>query len=95
MTSEPTAADVVMDVLNKRGWCQGDMEDLEGRVCLMGAFNKAAPWVTRSYEVESFYLKVVHYLNERYDTSIACFNDAPGRSLEDIMMVLKEVASDG
>lgn len=94
MTSKATAQDV-MDVLNERGWCQGALEAVDGRVCLMGAMNVASFGNSQAVASHaSLHGKVIHYLHEKHNQTVPGYNDHPDTTLEDIMMVLKEVAND-
>lgn len=105
---DPTAEDV-MDVLNERGWCQGTLENHEGNVCLLGAIGVAAYGDIAGADVTPLYHKVVKRLSNspgqpEHDPlaatfvggkySIPAFNDRDTTTLEDVMMLLKEVAND-
>lgn len=73
------------DLLETEGWCQKSGRK-DGKRCAAVAIEDAAP----SYEVEdSAWLRVYRALG---GTSIVCWNDAPGRTQEDVTAFLRSVA---
>lgn len=68
-------------LIERRGWCQGAFERLDGRVCAAGAINRAATsvaWLDFDY----------------YQTvgSLIPFNDAPGRTKDEVLSALLGLA---
>lgn len=94
------ATEKTIDILNERGWCKGRTQDDIGQVCMLGAIDKA----TATYELEVAVGKAVaSKLNPERDFThknvsamgtIAGWNDADERTIEEVQDVLMSVAKD-
>lgn len=90
------------DVLEQRGWCQGESELADGRVCLEGAFCYAAGSDADELiplhlsEVKEAWKKLNEAVREEAGQSISVWfwNDKPERTVEDVKMVLKKAIHD-
>ena len=75
----------VADVIRERGWCQGQMFNRAGNVCIIGAINVA--WDTDLISAWT----VMERLN-RYTNGITRWNDAPGRTVDEVLALIEAVA---
>jgi hypothetical protein len=73
------------DYIEKHGWCQNTYWDEQGRVCALGAIRRANA-LTRDANDAAF--KMLRFL----DGSVHGWNDAPGRTKEEVVAVLRKVA---
>ncbi len=81
------------DIIVEKGWCQGTASNKEGNVCAIGALT----WAT--YELFGpgglaedckYYLPAVNRLCMKInDSSIPCWNDAPGRTKQEVVAALR------
>lgn len=67
-------------VLLKRGWCKGEVEDLAGRVCAVGALHKVAP-NDMGDAISALY--AANHLG--VSGSLVQFNNAPETTLGDVL----------
>jgi hypothetical protein len=74
----------VKDILLAEGWCQGELENANGEHCLLGACDKAFMPVPIRQAI----------FDKLGGCSIINWNDTPGRTLEEVVALLDEVASD-
>lgn len=84
-------------VLEKKGWCQGMFEDTQGHLCLMGAINAvigSANGVTVN-TLRDDQIEIVRELSHRLGLPPSMWNDDPSTTLEDVMLILKEIEHDG
>lgn len=74
------------DYIDKHGWCQNKLEDDDGRVCVMGALYRVnTPW--------SAYSKLFRHLSVNIKVlDVPFWNDAHGRTKEEVVSVLRKVA---
>lgn len=90
-----------IEVLRERGWTQHVLENEEGEVCLVGALKIAADVpIESSYSVlekasSSALVVLIDVLVENYPNraSPSRFNDTEGRTVEEVIAVLEEVAT--
>jgi hypothetical protein len=85
------------ELLGERGWCQGEIEDGDGRMCAVGAIRRAASEVmhTRHSWSESVALNRLRgQVRTREMHSIPRWNDAPERTAEDVILAMKRAAED-
>ena len=85
-----------VEVIETKGWHQGDFDNDEGCVCVWGAINIAmggcasdAGCVGDGDESALHFLGTVLQGNEnKYLSSVVDFNDAPGRTQEEVVAML-------
>jgi hypothetical protein len=72
--------------IEEHGWCQGALENINGQVCLVGALDK-----TKDYNDQGYYpaiLAIQDIIGPRFGE----WNDQPGRTKEDVVNLLRQVA---
>lgn len=87
-------------VLEERGWCQHISEDAQGRVCLGGsleAARKNAHEATRAWlevwrQRQAYRTAMQTLVTAIAPYTIPLYNDAPERSVEDVISMLKRAA---
>lgn len=79
-------------VLEEVGWCQKSFRDPDGRRCLMGALSLAKVGTCYNPEVMNLLTKAVLGQPERYGAGLTAWNDAPGRTKEEVIAKLNEAA---
>lgn len=83
------------DYIEEHGWCQGQVRDSFGRVCITGALGYShldsdlGPLHLDSEVREAAYM----LLNKEVGIYIAAWNDAPGRTQDEVVTKLREVAA--
>lgn len=87
MTPEETLL-AAADVINQRGWCQGELKDKNGAVCAMGAICSVAQWQSRE-ALDAHRLLIA----EIGCGTIVGWNDAPERTAEDVILTMKKAAN--
>lgn len=71
------------EIIEKRGWCQGGIGMHGKRVCAFWAIEFAGG-ATMAH---------IRKMNAATGMSIAAWNDAPGRTKEEVIAVLRELSS--
>ena len=81
------------DYIEKWGWCQYDLRDARGRVCLMGAiYSVAGEQGLMKDAIE----KTLFAFNSFADGPLpSTWDDAPGRTKEEVCAKLRSVALGG
>lgn len=74
------------DCIEKYGWCQGHAQDDKGRVCVLGAMVYGAA----SYE--DWQRAIDKIIRQTNVLEIASWNDAPGRTMEEVVSMLRAAA---
>lgn len=74
------------EIIRAKGWCQGKMYDDDGRCCALGAIRAAAPFGDRFKEL------IDAFTNYGTDGVIK-FNDADGRTKEEVLEVFDRIAN--
>ena len=82
--------DAAADYIEGYGWCQYKLEDGRGRACLMGALLRV--WSDETIEHRYAVLDRLAGLLGRSVNSIALWNDAPGRTKEEVIAALRGAA---
>jgi hypothetical protein len=72
------------DLLAERGWTQGVLEDYEGRMCAAGAVYNVTCNSSAALELLQAHIG--------FSDNIAAWNDAPGRTAEDVILAMKRAA---
>jgi hypothetical protein len=75
------------EMIEDRGWCQGNFEDKQGRMCLMGALKAAAPGM----EAMGAYIRLRDYLGG----SVMSWNDGTCQSQDEAVAKLRAAALGG
>ncbi len=75
-----------IEVIEQKGWCQGQPINAKGEVCVAGAIQMATH---QSLELQGHALNLLH---ETLGTMISKWNDAPERTESEVIAKLKEVA---
>lgn len=70
------------DELMVKGWTRAKFEDEDGRVCLLGSLTRS------NFLNEADFIEVLEALRQVTGFSILGFNDARGRTFNDIIDVL-------
>lgn len=73
------------DLLRRDGWCQGMSHHPDGRWCLVGVLSLEA-WEPNRVKTKLGILPL---------GSVSDWNDAPGRTLPEVLAVLDELAGEG
>ncbi|WP_369149063.1 hypothetical protein [Streptomyces sp. R44] len=98
---DPEAKKILEDtynILEARGWCQGTMQQADGKVCLEGAFRAACGYGDTEEEYPYWastptggawetLCRTVE--QECGDAAPWIWNDAPERTVEDVKLILK------
>ncbi|MFB7107257.1 DUF6197 family protein [Streptomyces hydrogenans] len=100
---QPEAKKILEDtykILEERGWCQGVMQKVDGRVCLQGAFEAAVgadmydvfvsdvqPCAQEAWTAVRY---AVADVNGGLHQAPHHWNDEPHRTVEDVKLVLKK-----
>lgn len=75
--------------IDTHGWCQGDLKDAEGRVCVLKAVNN----VCRRRAPKTFHAAISELARRTGGpldgSSIAVWNDADGRTKNEVLAVLR------
>lgn len=79
-----------IEALDKRGHCKGTLEDIQGRVCTMGALYVAA---VKANVYGSSYQVARRACFDKLG-NVASWNDAPERTAEEVRDFLMSVAKD-
>lgn len=83
------------DVIVERGWCQNRFEDAEGRVCALGAVGVAVdspfPWLPFAGQFDT-YAGAESFLFREAGGPASRYNDHPGASKEDVLLLFKRAA---
>lgn len=87
-------------IIRERGWCQGDYSDARGAVCTLGALLVVDSWKVGDREAiwkfedlplhEACRLRFQKYLGIDFTPQ---WNDAPGRTVDDVLAALTSAAS--
>lgn len=76
------------DYLEGHGWCQGAAQDSKGRMCVLGAMSSV--FVGPAYE--NYSEGVARVLKQTGAFEIAGWNDAPGRTQDEVVSMLRAAA---
>ena len=68
-------------LLERDGWCQGTKKDAQGRRCLSGALEAVAEWEEAG--------DVWYALRMELNAVPSAWNDAPGRTLAEVLAALR------
>lgn len=82
------------EYLRDRGWCQGTMADINGRVCLLGALAQSSIGVDRSVREDAEFTVACQL---GFDSAtpfwkITRWNDERGRTRDEVIAVLERAA---
>jgi len=84
-----TDVERAVELLDERGWCQGTLVDSDGRMCALGAVGLAQKERGHPRSIgDTLYLG---YLVDMTN-GVASYNDAPGRTKEEVQDLLMAVA---
>ncbi len=94
--TEPSTYAKAIDVIQRRGWTQGVLMDTEtGAVCALGALYVAChggPWSCQTDGHDHFadgWFDQLSLQEATGCTSVDGWNDAPDRTVEDVILLLK------
>jgi hypothetical protein len=94
MSTAKTLRDAA-DYVSEHGWTQNEMQDDEGRVCAMGAIRET----TAMYSLDGMNALQAMVKSLGLDRNrsgflhpVAMWNDAKGRSAEDVILAFKRAA---
>src|SRR5882672_8217887 len=83
----------MIDTINERGWCQGHLIDINGSVCAAGAYSETQILSTdNDISIWKASHKAWQTLVHSVGDSVAEWNDVPGRTKEQVIEKLKELA---
>lgn len=85
-----TIARLAEERIRERGWCQRAFEELDGRVCLLGAVNLACTSCADHSNSVAYKFRT-HLKYELFDDP-ATWNDDPMRTKEEVLAVLRRIA---
>lgn len=94
--TRPTVADILTqaaDLLEERGWCQNRAEDRDGHFCAVGALDAALGVVEPYLTLGGLFSEAVRALRAHIGTSVVCWNDAPGRTADEVIGLLRRAAA--
>lgn len=87
LTSEAKLLLDAADRLEEHGWCQGVAVDRTGRMCVVGAVSYHADKAGKIWPA------AVDRIQRQIDAlDIAAWNDAPGRTQDEVVSMLREAA---
>lgn len=103
---ERAVLELAADILMKGGWCQGEYEE-RGRHCAVGAISAAVVLTSNDDEwapnvEDRVHSRFANYLatTENYELAddhagdqVIYWNDAPGRTAEEVIRRMKEAAA--
>lgn len=78
-------------LIEVRGWCQNYYFNSEGNLCMLGAVEQAIK--ANDCDFLSVYLEIRNILFENLGGFASVWNDAPGRTKEEVVAKLREVAN--
>jgi hypothetical protein len=78
------------DFIEARGWCQGTMEDAQGRICPRQAIYYAEPGDRKKRHDAS--LMVARHLGLYFPSGLMVWNDEPGRTKTEVVSSLRAAA---
>jgi len=92
----PSPAQILADsatYIEQHGWIQGDAENRRGEVCALGAIGRVsyAPEIPKDARWD-LYDEAVELLSSYLHKEIIQWNDALGRTAEDVITAMKEAA---
>lgn len=98
--SGPNVYERAVEAIRERGWCQHALEASNGAVCLLGAYAAAAGLYNDRGELrypapdeERALAKAIRSAGFEWRSgSVEPWNDAPDRTVEDVLLVLKHAA---
>lgn len=77
-----------VEFIAERGWCQFRMNGRYGEACAIGALTMVClPYDRYAYNF------AVNLLADHVMTNVAAWNDAPGRTADEVMMTMLAVAA--
>ncbi len=79
------------DLIDERGWLQGQNFDADGRCCAFWALGKAAGKQRGLRPIYDQFAGYLHARNPRW-REVSSWNDAPGRTKEQVVAALRECA---
>jgi hypothetical protein len=86
-----TIGERMLEVLDERGWCQGELTNDLGQVCLAGALRVAAfEDIMQGKPLPGAYSRFGCRLRGLVHSSIGTWNDAPERTEEDVRLLIKQ-----
>jgi hypothetical protein len=79
------------DLIEKRGWCQHQLEDHRGRVCALGALTRVP---TRLVDAHAkAHLALENFINQKFSLSIVEWNDCRARTKEQVIETFLKAAN--
>lgn len=101
--TDKTTAEILREAaeyIGEHGWIQGQLSNPDGKVCAIGAINRAAKSdaVADTYDaIEALWNYLELPSGEQLGSGlhpVARWNDAPGRSAEDVILAMKCAAKE-
>lgn len=87
------------DYIEEHGWCQNEMHTLDGSACLEGAIQYAISGRLMRFdeglESANLFCDALTRIDLAVDRPAFKWNDAPGRTKEEVVAKLREVALGG
>jgi hypothetical protein len=85
------------DLIESEGWTQGESVDRMGRMCALGAIGASRNTLDFNSPVDLFWAtrRAKQMLRRALTVSIAEWNDTLGRTKEEVVAKLREVAQGG
>jgi hypothetical protein len=77
------------DLIETNGWCQGNLKNRQGNFCIVGAHLELS-WRRRAVSNQAFAA-----LKRRLGDNISLWNDAPGRTKEEVIELIRRAAREG
>lgn len=82
------------DVLDKRGWCQGLIQNGDGNVCALGALALVCTGDAFDWMDEDFLTARSALMEHLPCGSVSVWNNRPGRTAEDVKELFAKTAAD-
>lgn len=79
------------DLIEKRGWCQHQLEDNRGRVCALGALTRVSGRAVGANA--KAHLALENFINQKFSLSIVEWNDCRARNKEQVIETFLKVAN--
>lgn len=98
MTTAAEIIDQASRELDEHGWCRGTIQDMDGRMCVVGALNEASNALNRqgglgeaTLALMQYVRPLVSHINSDDVHPLVRYNDFVATSVEDIQLMFKTV----
>ena len=82
------------DIIEEKGWYQGNMIGPKGELCMLGALNVASDYSLEYFNVRTVVRDHLHISVKDKSFSLSNWNDAPERTKEEVIAALRGAAEE-